>query len=49
MKMAMTPSADARAHAQKIADYLLEQLRAYVREQKYSYAKGKRLHKESYM
>ena len=42
IKMAMAPDSDARAHAQKIADYLLEQLRAYVREQKYSYAKGKK-------
>ena len=47
MKMAMTKDADARVHAQVIADYLLEQLRAYVREQKYSYAKGKRLHEQS--
>ena len=41
MKMAMTPDVDSRDDAQKIADYLLEQLRAYARDQKYSYAKGK--------
>ena len=40
MKMAMMPDADSRDSAQNIADYLLGQLREYVREQKYSYSKG---------
>lgn len=41
MRMAMNPDADTRVGAQEIADFLLEQLRAYVRDQKYAYSRSR--------
>ena len=43
MKMAMAPDADARDHAQKIADYLLKQLMAYVNVRDVAYVREMKL------
>jgi uncharacterized protein (UPF0297 family) len=47
MKMALTSDAGTRPDAQAVADYLLEQQRAYIREQKYAYAQVRRLQRGS--
>ena len=43
MKMAMAPDADARDHAQKIADFLLERLMAYVNVRDDAYVREMKL------